>query len=105
MRLIPTQGGLNHAPRLTPATVRHPRPAAPMRAGGVVRVDRHPYGPRVYLAGRRIHHGSAGLVLAVALRAARRRKLSYLALLAVAHDARDFPFRDCDNHNPRRHHA
>lgn len=63
-----------------------------------LRIDRHARGPRVYLGGRRIHHGAAGLAMAAALAATRRRRLSYLALAIAAHDIRDFPFRDIDNH-------
>lgn len=59
---------------------------------------RHPYGPRVYIANRRIHHGTAGCALAL-LGVSRHRLLLTLAGLAmVADDWADFPWRDCDNH-------
>jgi hypothetical protein len=64
-------------------------------------VVRHPHGPRVYLAGRRIHHGSVGLALAAAAVAVHRPRVALIGLALVAHDARDFPFRDRDNHPPR----
>lgn len=64
----------------------------------MTRVVRHPHGPRLYVAGVRVHHGSAALALAVAAVVARRPRVAAAALIAVAHDARDFPWRDCDNH-------
>jgi hypothetical protein len=64
-------------------------------------VVRHPYGPRVYLAGWRIHHGSFGLALALTAVAVHRRRVALIGLALIAHDARDFPFRDRDNHAPR----
>lgn len=30
-----------------------------------VRVHNHPLGPRVWIAGQRVHHGAAGIILAV----------------------------------------
>lgn len=58
----------------------------------------HPSGPRAYVAGCRLHHGTAGLAaLAVAV-ATRRRELALIGLVALWHDRADFPFRDCDNH-------
>lgn len=67
----------------------------------ILRVTRHAYGPRVYLAGRRVHHGPAALAVAALAAARGRRAVAALAILAAAHDARDFPWRDCDNHAPR----
>jgi hypothetical protein len=64
----------------------------------VTGVVRHPCGPRLYVAGVRIHHGSAAAAVAIAALAARRPLIVAAALVAVAHDARDFPWRDCDNH-------
>jgi hypothetical protein len=69
---------------------------------GAIRVDRHPYGPRVYVASYRLHHGPAGAILAAALAASGRRRWSYLALAWAATDWRDWPFRDDCNHAPRR---
>lgn len=63
-------------------------------------VVRHPHGPRVYVGGVRLHHGSAGCALGVAALASRRRWLGLVALALVAHDVRDFPWRDSDNHTP-----
>ena len=58
----------------------------------------HPCGPRVYLLGRRVHHGVVGCAALAAALATRRRWLLPLGALLVAHDARDFPWRDIDNH-------
>lgn len=64
----------------------------------VARIDRHERGPRFYLAGRRVHHGPAFvLVAAICWRARLRLLAAALAGYAVT-DWRDFPFRDCDNH-------
>lgn len=65
----------------------------------LIQVQRHPHGPRVYAAGVRVHHGPAGLAVAVLVR--RRRVLAALALAWAATDWRDFPFRDIDNHRPK----
>lgn len=71
----------------------------------MIRVVRHAHGPRLYLVGRRVHHGSAGLLAAAVSYRLRRHRAARVALLvglsAAAHDARDFPFRDIDNHEPR----
>lgn len=61
----------------------------------MIRVDRHPKGPRVYVAGRRVHHGTAALAT---LAVSRNRKVRLVAYAALLHDIRDFPFRDTDNH-------
>ena len=61
-------------------------------------VIRHPRGPRVYVAGLRIHHGSAGLAAALVGLAVGSPPLVIAAVVAVAHDGADFPWRDCDNH-------
>ncbi len=66
-----------------------------------IRIDRHPYGPRLYLAGRRCHHGVGGAALALAALALRRPRLAAALALYAATDARDFPFSDTDNHAPR----
>lgn len=63
----------------------------------IVRIDRHPNGPRLYIHGLRVHHGLTGCV-AFALSAAigPHNKLRPLMLLAaaamVADDAHDFPW-------------
>jgi hypothetical protein len=64
-------------------------------------VLRHPYGPRLYLGGVRVHHGAAGLCLLGAGALAHSRALLALGTALVVHDRRDFPFRDSDNHVPR----
>lgn len=61
-------------------------------------VVRHPDGPRVYVAGVRIHHGSAGCALALAALARRDLLLAAAGIALVADDLADFPWRDCDNH-------
>ena len=63
----------------------------------VLRLDRHPAGPRLYVAGRRVHHGSAGAIGALTL-ARRHPLLGAICVALLWHDRRDFPFRDCDNH-------
>lgn len=64
----------------------------------MIRVEHHAHGPRLYLIGRRCHHGAAGLIAAAAAAGLGWRRVA-LALLAIAaHDWRDFPFRDTDNH-------
>lgn len=66
--------------------------------GRAVRIQRHERGPRVYVAGQRVHHGPAfGMAAILCWR--NRWRLVAAALGAVAAtDYRDFPFRDCDNH-------
>lgn len=61
----------------------------------MVSIVPHERGPRVYVAGRRCHHGLAAL-LSLPL-VWRSRVLRTSALLVLAHDIADFPFRDCDN--------
>jgi len=75
------------------------------RARRPVRVHRHAAGPRVYLAGWRVHHGPPAILAAAALgtlAGRRRSRMAAVAALAAAtlaaHDARDFPWRDGDNH-------
>jgi hypothetical protein len=66
----------------------------------VTGVVRHPWGPRLYVAGLRVHHGSAGVAIGM-LGLARRDPLLGLAGLAmVIDDLSDFPWRDRDNHAP-----
>jgi hypothetical protein len=71
-------------------------------SGSAIRIDRHESGPRVYVAGIRVHHGSAGIlaIAAAAIPAPRpiRRAILLAGLAALAHDRKDFPFRDTDNH-------
>lgn len=62
----------------------------------MLRIIKHSHGPRLYVAGLRLHHGPAFAAIAVGLR--HHRKLSLIAAGVALTDARDFPFRDCDNH-------
>lgn len=62
----------------------------------MIRIHRHERGPRLYMGGLRIHHGSGMLVAAVLNY--RRPRLALACLVCALHDWRDFPFRDCDNH-------
>lgn len=61
-------------------------------------VVRHPSGPRLYVLGRRVHHGSAGAGVALVALAVRRPRLVVAGLALMAHDVQDFPWRDRDNH-------
>jgi hypothetical protein len=54
-------------------------------------VQRHPQGPRVWIAGQRIHHGASGTILGAAALLARRRRLGAVLLawaLTDWHDVR-----------------
>lgn len=52
-------------------------------------VRSYPLGPRVWVAGQRVHHGSVGIaLLAAGLR--RHRTLLAAGLLLAAHDRRDW---------------
>lgn len=55
----------------------------------IVRILSYPQGPRVWIAGQRVHHGATGCVLAAAL-AHHHPRLALLALAAVAHDRHDW---------------
>lgn len=46
----------------------------------LVRIDRHPHGPRVYVRGRRLHHGLSGVALTA------------VGLVLITHDRHDFPW-------------
>lgn len=61
-------------------------------------VVRHPWGPRVYVGGLRVHHGSAGLALAFLAVLAKRPGLAAIGVAGVVHDRADFPWRDENNH-------
>lgn len=62
----------------------------------MIRIERHPNGPRVYVFGKRVHHGLAALIaLPIVWRFPLLRTASIAALI---HDLPDAPFRDCDNH-------
>jgi len=66
--------------------------------GRFVRVHRHERGPRVYLAGRRIHHGPAFGLAAILCWRGRWRRLAIALGAYAATDYRDFPFTDKCNH-------
>lgn len=51
-------------------------------------VRSYPQGPRVWIAGQRVHHGATGLLLAALLR--RRPRLAAACLLLAAHDRHDW---------------
>jgi hypothetical protein len=60
----------------------------------------HPCGPRLYLFGRRIHHGSAAVAAGALALATQHHVIAVGGVLVALHDAGDFPWRDCDNHAP-----
>jgi hypothetical protein len=65
----------------------------------MVRIDKHENGPRVYLAGKRLHHGTVGLGLTVtALKIKKLRPLALVGLAMIYHDRHDFPWTDKNNH-------
>lgn len=64
----------------------------------MIRVRRHPRGPRVYVLGRRCHHGVAGAAAALAAYRLRRYKAAAILAAWAATDYRDFPFTDSRNH-------
>lgn len=64
----------------------------------MIRFATHPRGPRLYIAGCRVHHGPAFAVCAAAAWRVRLRGIAAAFALWAATDWRDFPFRDCDNH-------
>lgn len=64
----------------------------------ILSISHHPHGPRLYVAGRRVHHGLAGGIAALALLSTHHRSLALATAAYAATDWRDFPFRDCDNH-------
>lgn len=53
----------------------------------LVVIRSYPQGPRVWVAGQRVHHGASGLLLAAMLR--KRRRLAVLALAWAATDWHD----------------
>jgi len=63
-----------------------------------VRIHRHERGPRVYLVGRRVHHGPAFGLAAVLCWRFRWRTLAAALGAYAATDWRDFPFTDGCNH-------
>jgi len=51
-----------------------------------MKIRRHKSGPRVYLLGFRIHHGTVGIIGTI------------ISLALIVHDYKDFPFTDSSNH-------
>lgn len=68
------------------------------RLRSIAYVKQHERGPRLYFAGRRIHHGPACSFAALFCWRFRFRLLAAALAGFAATDWRDFPFRDCDNH-------
>lgn len=64
----------------------------------MIRVNRHPRGPRLYIVGRRCHHGVSGAILAATALGFRRKRLAVALAVWAATDWRDFPFTDNCNH-------
>ena len=64
----------------------------------MIRINRHTSGPRVYIVGRRLHHGPAFGTAAVLAWRIRQRWLVALLAAVAATDWRDFPFTDNCNH-------
>lgn len=64
----------------------------------LLRVARHPSGPRTYALGVRIHHGPPAIAATLVALALRRYRVAAVLAVIAAHDARDYPWRDCDNH-------
>lgn len=101
---------LTTGPTIRTGALEGPRApvASRRRRRRALELERNPSGPRVYVIGRRLHHGAAGvalLTLATSSPVRRRRAPSARAVLIgavgavlIAHDRRDFPFRDIDNH-------
>lgn len=61
----------------------------------VVVIERHELGPRLHLAGRRVHHGLTGLALVVLGAVLRGRFGAAAAAIGgamIGHDAHDFPW-------------
>lgn len=70
----------------------------------MLRIAHHANGPRVYVLGMRVHHGTTGVVCACVLRFTgqkHRRVRTFLMCVcacAVWHDRKDFPWTDSCNH-------
>lgn len=61
--------------------------AIPIRRHHVF-VERHPNGPRLYIFGQRLHHGTTGLAL-VGLAALARKPRLLVGVLLMVHDRHD----------------
>lgn len=69
-----------------------------MTGTDIVCVRSYPEGPRVWVAGQRVHHGASGSLLGVACLALRRPRLAALLLAWAAtdwHDVRVWFAREC----------
>lgn len=65
----------------------------------MVKINRHEKGPRVYVMGKRVHHGAVGVGLTVGLiKFKKLRPLCLVGLALIAHDYKDFPWTDSKNH-------
>lgn len=64
----------------------------------MIRIVKHERGPRVYLVGLRVHHGTTGIVCMFVGRIMKYKLLHALGCALVLHDAKDFPFTDNNNH-------
>lgn len=50
----------------------------------------YPQGPRVWVGGQRIHHGTSGIGLALLFLTLKRRRLALAALALPLHDRKDW---------------
>lgn len=64
----------------------------------MIRISRHRSGPRVYMLGRRVHHGPAFGLAAILAWSVRRRRLALALGAWAATDWRDIPFTDRNNY-------
>jgi hypothetical protein len=65
----------------------------------MIAIRRHPAGFRLYIVGRRIHHGPAAATMALLTwRCHVPRAIVAAFAVWAATDWRDFPFRDGNNH-------
>lgn len=64
----------------------------------MVMVQPHENGPRVYIFGYRLHHGTSGIIGSIICLKYRRYKLAAIFLAMLIHDRKDFPFTDNCNH-------
>ncbi len=56
---------------------------------GIV-IKRHANGPRLFIAGQRVHHGASCSILALASLAAKQRRVAAIFLILAAHDHHDW---------------
>lgn len=55
----------------------------------IAHIQRHPSGPRLFIGGYRLHHGTSGCALAIASILARHPRLALVGLALAAHDWHD----------------